>query len=242
MLKFFKSKPANSLVNVDMHSHLIPEIDDGVKSYEESIEMIKEMMKLGYTEFITTPHIMGDFYKNSPETILPRLEELKSLLKAQNVDVKVSAAAEYYLDEWFIEKVHANEKLLVMGDNYLLVETSYMNKPRQLEEILFELKTKGYKPILAHPERYTYMYEDFGNYNRLFDTGVYFQINLNSLSGYYSDMAKNVAKKLIDKQMVHFIGTDLHGRRHLDVLSKSMKTKTYSKLENIHLLNDQLGA
>ncbi len=237
---WFKPKIQPCRVRVDMHSHLIPEIDDGVDSYEEAIEMIRQMLELGYSKFVTTPHIMGDFYKNSPDTILPRLEKLRSKLVENGLDVEIEAAAEYYLDEWFVKKLSKNEPIMTMGDNFVLVETSYINRPQQLEQVLFDLKTSGYKPILAHPERYTYMYNDFENYTKLFDTGVYFQLNINSLSGYYSKAAKKISQELIKKRMVHFIGTDLHGPRHIEALKNSMKTKAYRRLGELEILNDTL--
>lgn len=238
----FKSrKPISNIVHLDMHSHLIPDIDDGVDTFDESVEMIREMASIGYSQFITTPHIMGDFYRNSPENILPLLEELKTHLDQANIDVKIAAAAEYYLDEWFVEKVNKQENLLTMGDNFILVETSYINKPNIMEEVLFDLKTLGYKPILAHPERYTYMHHNFDLYRQLYNTGVYFQININSLCGYYSGTARKIAEELIKNNMVHFIGTDLHGKRHLEALKKSMQTKAYARLSSMDLLNNRLA-
>lgn len=241
IFSFLKNKKTNTnFLQVDMHSHLIPGIDDGVTTLEESISIIKSLKTLGYDKAITTPHIMGDFFKNTPEIINTGLELVKNELKIQNINFELRAAAEYYLDEWFVEKIETDTPLLTLGDNYLLVETSYMNKPNNLHEIIFKIKSKGYKIILAHPERYTYMYNEFNSYKELYEKGILFQINLNSLSGYYSPAAKSIAEKLIENDMVDFVGTDCHGTRHIKHIEKSLTTKVFSKLNPSRILNNQL--
>lgn len=242
-LKSLFSKPVRTFEDwlfVDMHSHLIPGIDDGSKTLEESIHLIQELQKLGYKKIITTPHIMGDFFKNSKETIVPGLTELKAGLLQLNINVEVEAAAEYYLDEWFIEKLEQNEPLLTLHGKYVLFETSYMNKPAQLHRAIFLMRSLGYIPVLAHPERYTYLYSSFDLFKEIYEMDVLFQINLNSLAGYYSKSAKAYAEKLIDNKMVDFVGTDCHGKRHLDVLATVKKTGYYQKLQKLNILNNTL--
>ncbi len=242
-LKSLFSKPqpiAKDWLLVDMHSHLIPGIDDGSKSIEESLHLIREIKNLGYKKIITTPHIMGDFFKNSRETIFPGLIELKTRLAELNIDIEIEAAAEYYLDEWFIEKLERNEPLLKLAGNYVLFETSYMNRPSQLHQAIFLMRSSGYIPVLAHPERYTYLYEDFKFFKEIYDMDVLFQINLNSLAGYYSKTAKVYAEKLIDNNMVDFVGTDCHGQRHIDALAKVKMLSYYQKLQKLNILNNTL--
>lgn len=207
-------------ITTDIHSHLVPYIDDGSSNMDESIRLITEMHEQGFRRLITTPHIMGDFFKNSPENINNGLSKLRTELKTRNIDVEIDAAAEYYIDEWFLEKIENDEELLTFGDKLILVETSYINKPACFETVIFKLKTKGYKPVLAHPERYTYLYEGFKSYESLFDLDIYMQINLVSLLGYYSPASQAFAKKLFDKKMVHFIGTDCHKMKHLEFTRK----------------------
>lgn len=233
--------PTEDFIFVDMHSHLIPAIDDGSKSVEESVSLVKGLIDLGYKKIITTPHIMGDFFKNSKETIFPGLKILQDKLIEEGIDIKIEAAAEYYLDEWFIEKLDKEEPLLSFGKNYVLFETSYMNASSQLHQAIFKLRSIGYTPILAHPERYTYLYGGgFDGFKEIYDMGVLFQINLNSLAGYYSKPAKVFAEKLIDHKMVDFVGTDCHGQRHLDVLRKLKTSSYYKKLNDLPLLNNSL--
>lgn len=237
----FSSKQVNDqFLKVDMHSHLIPGIDDGVETVEDSLEVIQQLMKLGYQKAITTPHIMGDFFKNTPENIHEGLDKVRLALKANNIDFQLEAAAEYYLDEWFLQKLDADQPLLTFGDNYLLVETSYMNRPNNLNDYLFRINAKGYKLILAHPERYLYMYDNYSGYKELYDRGVYFQVNLNSLTGYYSKGAKQIVEKLIADNMVDFLGTDCHGKRHLEPLIKSFETKAFGSIDPSRILNNSL--
>lgn len=241
IFSFLKNKQNHdNFLYVDMHSHLIPGIDDGVGTLEESIETIKSLLALGYSKAITTPHIMGDFFKNTPEIINEGLLLVNNELEKQGINFQLKAAAEYYIDEWFVEKLENDTPLLTIGDNYLLLETSYINKPNNLNDVIFKVKSKGYKIILAHPERYTYMYHDFNNYKALYEKGVLFQINISSLSGYYSPAAKAIAEKLITNDMVDFAGTDCHGPRHIKHLEKSLNTKAFSKLNPTRILNNQL--
>lgn len=232
--------PIEDFIFVDMHSHLIPNIDDGSKSMDESVELIQQFVELGYRKIFTTPHVMGDLYRNTPEIILAGLGALKERLKSENLEIEIEAAAEYYLDEWLIEKLTKGIPLMTIGDKYVLFETPYMNGSSQLHQAIFMMHTLGYKPILAHPERYIYLYHDFKEFKKIYDMDVLFQINLNSLSGYYSKHAKQFAEKLIDNNMVDFVGTDCHGVRHLDVLRQTKASEYYNKLSKLNLLNNTL--
>ena len=241
--KFFSGKEEGAInpIKVDIHSHLLPGIDDGVEKFTEALEMVKKFSELGYKKLITTPHIMGDFYKNTPLGINEKLQELKRLVAESKIEIVLEACAEYYLDEWLVASLKKSEPLLSFGDSkYVLFETSYINEPAQLHETIFLMKAIGYKPILAHPERYTYLYSDFERYEEIKEKGVLFQLNTNSISGYYSPTAQKFAEKLIDNNMVDFIGSDCHGIRHMNALEKSMKSRIYSKLLKLDLLNNTL--
>lgn len=226
-------------IGTDVHSHLIPGIDDGAKTMDESIELIREQYALGIRKFITTPHIMSDYFKNTPEIILGGLEEVRSVLKVEKIDVEISAAAEYYIDDGFVRKLE-REKLLTFGDNYLLVEISYINCPDNLKDVIFNIQLNHYKVILAHPERYPYWYKKFDEYKQLRDSGVLLQINFNSLSGYYGDGAKMIAEKLIDNDMVDLIGSDMHHTKHVEAMKRVCKEKYFRKVVEMNLLNKHL--
>ena len=245
LFSFFNKQKAKNqafinATKVDVHSHLIFDVDDGSKTLEESVQLVSSLNELGYTKIFTTPHIMADFYQNSRDNLLPKYEMLLKELDRNNINVNLNIAAEYYLDDGFENKLQDKDNLLLLGEKYLLVETSYMNEPRNLLTTIFEILSNGITPILAHPERYTYMYDSFEKYEELFERGVLFQININSLSGYYSKPAKDIVNKLIDKKMVHFSGTDCHGEKHIEALKKSFATKGFQKLQQLPLLNNTL--
>jgi tyrosine-protein phosphatase YwqE len=239
-----KIKPYGNVlpITVDMHSHLLPSIDDGCKSFDESIELIKKLIGLGYKKLICTPHIMGDFYRNTPKIILGKLDQLTDIVQQLGLDIELGAAAEYYLDESFMKRINKEEDLLCFGkEKYLLFETSYMNASPHLETVIFMLQSLGYTPVLAHPERYVYLFENYNEkLHQLHNKGVLFQVNINSLSGYYSRPAKKIAEYLIDEDLVSFLGTDIHGQRHFQSLLKSRDTKYYKKALSQELLNNKL--
>ena len=227
-------------LKVDMHSHLIPGIDDGSKSMEESLELVKRLADYGLKKIITTPHIMYEYYRNTPEIIGMGLEDLRKAVKNEGISIDIEAAAEYYMDEIFLEKVKAGEKLLTFGDDYILVETGFINKPQMLLDIIFHLEMAGYKPILAHPERYYYLLNDKKLVHDLLDREVFFQINLLSLTGFYSKESKVFAETLIDENRVKLVGTDCHNGRYLDALETLPQSKYYEKLQELDLLNKSL--
>ena len=183
-----------SILKTDVHSHLIPGIDDGSPNLETSIEIIKKLISLGYSSFITTPHVMSDLYRNNPEIILSGLKKLRSELSRLKIDVRVEAAAEYFVDYDFENKI-GNEKFLTFGDDYILIEFSFLEKPHNVDEIIFKLQLEGYKVVLAHPARYLYLNLD--DYKSFVNRGVYLQLNLLSLLGYYSKEVKKMHKFLL---------------------------------------------
>jgi protein-tyrosine phosphatase len=236
--------PADALavLGADMHSHLLPGLDDGAETVEHSVELLRAMRALGYRKLIMTPHIMGDFYKNTPEGIRAALHTLQQAA-AGIADVTLECAAEYYLDEWFGPRLDRNDELLSFGGEkrYLLFETSYINEPFNLAETVFRLKSMGYQPVLAHPERYTYFYGRFDEIVRMRESGVLLQLNLNSLSGYYSAGAKKIAERLIDAGLVDLVGTDAHNLKHVNTLrDKTLPAEYLRKLLALPLLNNSL--
>jgi protein-tyrosine phosphatase len=229
---FSRRKQTDSIAQdilIDMHSHVLSGLDDGASNMEDSLLILKELQSLGYKKLITTPHIMGDFFKNTPETIFPKLEELKIIAKEKGIELELEAAAEYYLDEWFMERLKKNEKLLTFGDNYVLFELSYINQSAYVNEAIFMLKSQGYKPVLAHPERYIFWHGSAWILEEIHKKGVILQVNINSLCGYYSKGAQKMAEELIDLGIVEMLGSDCHGIRHLEALKVARRTKHYKK-------------
>jgi tyrosine-protein phosphatase YwqE len=235
--KIFKSEPKRDPINLsvfgsDIHSHLIPGIDDGSPDMESSIEMIQKFKSLGYKKIITTPHVMCDYYQNTPDKILKGLDDLKEELQNQNINIDISAAAEYNLDDGLQELID-KKQILTFGDNYVLFELPFMQEPRNLQEIIFNFQMAGYKPILAHPERYSYWYKDDEKYEELKSRGVLFQMNLLSLTGHYSPETKKIAEKMVDANLIDGIGTDCHRIEHL------LEIEDYLHLKHIHQLANQ---
>ena len=250
--KWFGSPPAPAVplaeafaaLGTDMHSHLLPGLDDGAKTVEQSVALLRELRALGYRKLVMTPHIMGDFYKNTPEGIRAALATMQSAAaEAGLTDVELHCAAEYYLDEWFSQRLDRGDELLTFGGDrrYLLFETSYINEPFNLAETVFRLQSMGYQPVLAHPERYTYFYGRFDDLKKVRENGVLLQLNLNSLAGYYSSSAKRVAEKLIDAGMIDMVGTDAHNVKHTNTLrEKTLLAEYLRKLLALPLLNNTL--
>ncbi|HVB02559.1 MAG TPA: CpsB/CapC family capsule biosynthesis tyrosine phosphatase [Chitinophagaceae bacterium] len=227
MFDFFRKKKATKLYDLsflkaDMHSHLIPGIDDGAKEFEDSMQMIRSLQELGIHKLVTTPHIMRDYYPNTAETIHEGLELLKNRLKAEKISLEIIAAAEYFIDEHF-EKLLNSRELLPITGNQVLVEISFMGAPYNLHGILFDMQAKGYQPILAHPERYGFYTHDLDQFRRLRELGCKLQVNLNSFSGYYGKAAKETALLLLREKLVDYAGTDMHHGKHIEALFKLLQ-------------------
>lgn len=236
--------PDLSFLGADMHSHLLPGLDDGLQTLDQTLAFIRELQAMGYKKLVCTPHILTDMYPNSPETILPRLEMAREALAKAGIGVELDAAAEYMIDLEFEKLVASGAKLLSFGPgNYVLVEMSYVAVSPNLEKVVFDLQMKGYKPVVAHPERYNYYHQEPAKYQRLIDLGCLLQVNLLSLSGYYGKQVKFMGEQLFKKNMVSFLGTDMHHQRHLDMLKDFVVRKDFlSTVANAELLNKNLLA
>ncbi len=221
-----------------MHSHLLAGLDDGVKSHEDAILILQNFSRLGYKKIITTPHIMSDYYRNEPEQILAKLDELTTILENNHIQLKVEAAAEYYLDETLIAKINEEKRLLTFGSNYLLFETNFFSEPFQLNEFIFNAFTHGYKPILAHPERYQYM--TMQKAEALKDRGVLLQLNIPSLVGFYGKLVERMAVKLIEAGLIDLLGSDCHSQLQFNALEDAFKNKNFKKALALPLLNNLL--
>ncbi len=229
MLNFFNKQPKKKAIQplfVDFHSHFLPGLDDGCTTLEESITLIQQMKNYGYQKLIMSPHNMGDFYKNTPEIIVAKLAEVKKAVMDSGIDIQLEATAEYYLDEWFEEKLKT-KSLLPFGGNKILFEISYINEPKNLFDTLFKLQVAGYQPIMAHPERYSFFHSQFDVYEKLILQGCQLQVNLLSLIGYYGVMEKKVATELLEKKMVAYLCSDAHKQKHVELLAEVFKSNLF---------------
>lgn len=234
MFFFRKSKPLlrELLGNdyVDIHSHLLFGIDDGAATFEDTKFLIERMREFGTTAFITTPHTLFSVWDNTREGIISKEKETKDLLIESGISIPFRAASEYLMDNNFVNQFQS-EPLLTLKDNYVLVEMSYINAPIQLYNILFDLQIAGYKPLLAHPERYLFYHGNFDEYKKLKKAGCEFQINLLSVTGYYGEAVFQTAKKLLDNGMIDFAGSDVHHKNHIKGFNNKVGLKDTTALK-----------
>lgn len=233
MLSFLKSKPKLSDLipsgYVDIHSHILPGIDDGAKTLEDTEFLLEEMKQLGFTKVITTPHTMSTVWENTPETIQNASIKVKSEL---SLPFEIQAASEYLLDESVITKAK-NKELLTLKGNFVLVELSYLNAPIQLYDFLYQLQLSGYHVVLAHPERYSYIHSNKKEYQKLKKAGCLFQLNLLSTVGYYGKDAADIANYLLKKEMYDFTGSDIHHRNHIRAFQSKIVGSNGDKITEV---------
>lgn len=196
-----------SVLKTDMHSHLIPLIDDGSQSEEESIQIISELKEFGFSKIITTPHTMSDYYKNTPEIIKKGKIQVLKEIKRVNLEIEFDSASEYYVDYDFRQQIVKNN-FLTFGSKYLLIEFPFVDEPKDIDDIIFQLQVSGYNVVLAHPERYLYYTNK--DLKKFTEKGVLLQLNLLSITGYYSDQVRKNAENLIKEDLISFVGTDCH--------------------------------
>jgi protein-tyrosine phosphatase len=222
----------------DMHSHLLPGIDDGAPDSAASIELIKGMEALGYKKLVTTPHILWDMYKNDESTIGQAKKTLGNAMPMAHIKV----AAEYYLDDHFDKLLESNTPLFTIKGNLVLVEFSFVEAPINHKEKLFNMEVRGYSPVLAHPERYLYFGSNKKMYDELKEAGYLFQLNILSLVGHYGKASYDLAHYLIKKKYVDFLGSDVHNLRHIEAIqmTPSIMAPINSLLDSGNILNPTL--
>jgi protein-tyrosine phosphatase len=228
-----------SFLGTDMHSHLIPGIDDGAQTVEDSIMLIEKLREMGFKSLITTPHIKSDHFPNSKQTIGHGLQILKQALAEKNIDIPVTAAAEYYIDEHFMDLLEQKELLTITG-NEVLVEISFMIEPARFHEILFQIQMAGYRPILAHPERYSFYHDKPESYIELKNRGCLLQLNTLALTGYYGKIVKHTAEKCLKEGLYSYCGSDMHHIKHAENLHNILSTDIINTLQKYPFLNSKL--
>ena len=229
------------MLSVDMHSHLIPGIDDGSKSLDESLTMLRSMANLGYSKVITTPHIMSDYYPNNQKNIKEGLEQLAKGIKASDIKIEIEAAAEYFVDDYFLNLLETEEQLLTFSGKHILIEFSMIGESIDILDVIFKLTSRGYIPILAHPERYPYYANRLHLFESIYQQGCRLQVNLLSLCGHYGKQQQELGWKLIKMDIVDYLGTDAHRIEHLNKISKLSTTRKFQNLvQTKSFLNIQL--
>lgn len=236
MFSIFKAKPVlKDLIpngTVDIHSHVLHGLDDGAKSIDDTTFLLESMKEIGFSKVITTPHTTPLVWDNTYDGIVSKLTEVKDQIPELSNSVSLHAASEYLMDGSFLERLQS-EKLLTLKDNIVLVEMSYINPPIQLYDILFKLVSKGYVPILAHPERYNFYKRDFESFKKLKKAGCLFQLNLLSVTGYYGKDISEVAEYLLKNDMYDFVGSDIHHEKHIKGFYSKVIVKNYNQIQKI---------
>lgn len=233
---FFFNKPKTRLADlipqgyVDIHSHLLPGIDDGAKDNNHSITLIKSLTEYGFEQFITTPHVLTGVWNNTTDGIKAKEVATKEYLAEQSISLPLKAAAEYLMDDVFLNLLKT-EPLLTLKDNYVLIEMSYISPPSQLYDIIFNLQIEGYKPVLAHPERYLFYHAKTEEYTKLKKAGCMFQLNLLSVTGYYGKHILKIANMLLEENMIDFTGSDTHHERHTEAFKNIVPIKNTTPLQ-----------
>lgn len=208
-------------IEVDIHSHLIPGIDDGSPDLSTSLTMIKQMSDMGFRKIITTPHI-SELYPNDHDSIYDGLIRVKQLIKYEGVDVELTVAAEYMVNDMFEQAIVNDQPLLAMPKRHILVEMPQVSEPMNLFRVLTLLTAKGYVPILAHPERYRFYNRNIFSFEKLKDYGCLLQVNALSLIGYYGSSVADCAWLLMNNRLIDLIGTDFHHEQHIKTFKEQM--------------------
>ncbi|MBS7566665.1 capsular biosynthesis protein [Mucilaginibacter sp. Bleaf8] len=225
-------------IAVDLHSHVLPGIDDGAQTLDESVQLIQALMQTGIQKIIATPHIMADYYKNTPATIHAALDKLQQHLASINLPIEIEAAAEHYYDEYFLELVK-KERLILIQNKYALFEFSFANKPLNVINTIWQMVSNGITPVLAHPERYGYL--TLPEVADLKERGCLMQLNTISLTGYYGKGVKDSAEKLVAAGVIDFISSDMHHTRHAEALQKALTEPVLKQLlDSNKLINASL--
>jgi protein-tyrosine phosphatase len=240
MFNFFKKRNLVtdlSWLGIDIHSHILPGIDDGAKTIEESIAYVKQLQALGFEKLYCTPHIYPELYPNSFNTINPVLVDLQNHLCDHNNNLLKGAAAEYMIDYSF----EITSDLLCLPGGYLLIEMSYLSETPNIDQIVFELQVKGYKLILAHPERYNFYHKTPERYQRLKELGCLFQLNVLSVTGYYGKAVKECALSLLKSGLYDLVATDLHHDKHIKLLTTNVQSgELYKTLGSYTFKNKEI--
>ncbi|MEJ7627549.1 MAG: CpsB/CapC family capsule biosynthesis tyrosine phosphatase [Ferruginibacter sp.] len=217
-------------ITTDIHSHILPGIDDGSPDVETSIELIKGLIKLGINRSVATPHVSGDMYKNNADTIFGAKKLLQEAIEKEGLNFELTAAAEYMLDQYFFEMLNNKVLLLTIRDRLILTEFSYSSQPLFIEKMSFDIITEGYTPLLAHPERYSYFHHNYKFFHHLKELGFLLQVNLLSITGYYGKEVEKAALYLIKNDLASYLATDLHHERQLAALQHPNNKKVFREI------------
>ena len=240
---FHRNKTATMLpYHTDVHCHILPGVDHGAQSVSQSLEMLQAELDMGISRVICTSHVTAETFENTPQSLNAAYEVLTEAVKDAELPVELHVSAEYRIDEYWTSQYQAGA-VLPMPGNYLLLENSFQQELLELDELLFDVQLKGYRPILAHPERYGYYSHRRQRYEQLHNAGVKFQVNILSLAGYFGSIARDNAVWLIKQGLVDFFGSDMHNLDHARVIKDYIGSKDWKKMLALlegKILNDKV--
>lgn len=224
----------------DMHSHIVPGVDDGSPDVETSLSLLSSMNEWGLKRIFASPHSTQDKFENTPQSLAAPFGQLME--GANSMPVELDYHLEYRIDEFFLDQLEA-DNIRPLPGNFLLIENGFSHEPWGIESLVYDLLNRGYNPVLAHPERYHYYSgKNSRRLKELHDMGLYFQINLLSLAGYYGKFERKAALDMLEHNMVQFVGTDLHRASHVESINRYLCSRNFEKdlklIDNLH--NDAL--
>jgi len=217
--------------NTDVHCHILPGVDHGSQSMEQSLEMLRAEAEMGINRVILTSHVTAITFENTRETLTDAFMKLKDAVTDEGMDMELFLSAEYRMDEYF-DKEYAADHLIPMPGNHILLENSFQQELMNLDDLLFDMQVKGYRTILAHPERYTYYSRRRKRYEQLHNAGARFQVNILSFTGYFGEEARDSALWFAHNGMIDYLGSDMHNVKHAHIIMDYINSKEWKKLSS----------
>lgn len=233
-------KDVELFYNTDVHCHIMPGVDHGAQTIDQALELLEAEKKMGINRVFLTSHVTAGTFENTPQTLTEAFNIFSKAVEEAGLGMELHVSAEYRIDEYWETQWKAGAILPLPG-NYILMENSFQQELLQLDDLMFELMVKGYNPILAHPERYSYYAHRHHRYEKMHNAGVKFQLNILSLAGYFGPVARGNAEWLIKNNMVDMLGTDMHHIEHAHIIQEYLKSKDWKKLSSVlepHIIND----
>ncbi len=224
-----KKEQVKLFYNTDIHCHILPGVDHGSRSIEQSLDMLRAEQEMGISRVILTSHVTAVTFENTRETLMDAFLKLKDAVTDAGLEMDLYLSAEYRMDEYF-DKEYAADHLIPMPGNHILLENSFQQELMNLNDLLFDMQVKGYKTILAHPERYTYYSRRRKRYEELHNAGARFQINILSFTGYFGEEARESALWFAKNGMIDYLGSDMHNVKHAHIIMDYLNSKEWKKL------------
>ena len=227
---------------IDIHSHIIPNVDDGARSVEETFNILKEAQEAGFTDVILTSHFLLNYYETNAQELIFWKEKLQEVLKKQGTKINLHSGMEIYITNQ-MEELLENKKILTLANSrYMLIELPLATNVKYFDYVVYYLEAKGIKPIIAHPERYKCVQKDPDIVEEYIEKGCLIQCNYGSIVNLYGREAEKTIKTLLKKNQVHFLGSDVHRENGtyliiLDAIKRIRKIIGENKINEITTIN-----